>query len=105
MKKYLPEGYLFETAENKEALKNFSSLENAFKEQRILEAKATMCDSLHNLIVDLNGIKGIIPKITFLIWKSWEFRVCKEPHKKWAGTSCHFPFGKIIFYFENLWFT
>ena len=62
MKKYLPEGYLFETAENKEALKNFSALENAFKEQRILEAKATMCDSLHNLIVDLNGIKGIIPR-------------------------------------------
>ncbi|MBQ4156122.1 MAG: S1 RNA-binding domain-containing protein [Clostridia bacterium] len=62
MKKYLPEGYIFDTRENKEALKNLSSLEIAFKEQKQLEAKATMCDSSHNLIVDLNGIKGVIPR-------------------------------------------
>ncbi|MBQ5590090.1 MAG: S1 RNA-binding domain-containing protein, partial [Clostridia bacterium] len=38
------------------------SLENCFKENKIIEAKALMCDSNHNLIVDLNGIKGIIPR-------------------------------------------
>lgn len=62
MKKYLPEGYSFETVENKENIKNLASLENAFKEQKIIEAKALMCDSKHNLIVDLNGIKGVIPR-------------------------------------------
>ncbi len=62
MKKYLPEGYIFDTRENKETIKSLSSLENAFKEQKVIEAKATMCDSSHNLIVDLNGIRGIIPR-------------------------------------------
>ncbi len=62
MKKYLPEGYSFETQENKESIKNISSLENSFKEQKIIEAQAIMCDSKHNLIIDLNGIKGIIPR-------------------------------------------
>lgn len=62
MKKYFPEGYTFETQENKDFLKSIATLENAFKEEKILEAKAVMCDSNHNLIVDLNGIKGIIPR-------------------------------------------
>ena len=62
MKKYLPEGYFFETQENKEAIKTINSLEVCFKEQKIIEAKAIMCDSSHNLIVDLNGIRGIIPR-------------------------------------------
>ena len=62
MKKHLPEGYLFETKENKEAFKNQTALENSMKEQKIIESKALMCDSAHNLIIDLNGIKGIIPR-------------------------------------------
>ena len=62
MKKYYPEGFLFTTEENKEALKNIQTLENAMQEQKILEARALMCDSEHNLVVDLNGIKGIIPR-------------------------------------------
>ena len=62
MKKYLPEGYLFETKENKEAIKNISALEESLKEQKVLEARTLMCDSSHNLIIDLNGIKGIIPR-------------------------------------------
>lgn len=60
MKKYFPEGYFFETKENKELLKNLTSLESAFKDEKIIEARAIMCDSEHNLIIDLNGIKGII---------------------------------------------
>ena len=31
-------------------------------EGRILEARVTLCDSGHNLIVDLVSMKGIIPK-------------------------------------------
>lgn len=31
-------------------------------EDRILEAKATLCDRDHNLHVDLGAIKGIIPR-------------------------------------------
>lgn len=62
MKKYFPEGYFFETKDNTETIKSINALEIAFKEQKIIEAKAVMCDSNHNLIVDLNGIKGIIPR-------------------------------------------
>lgn len=60
MKKYFPEGYFFETKENEELLKNLASLEAAFKSEKVIEARAIMCDSEHNLIIDLNGIKGII---------------------------------------------
>lgn len=62
MKKYLPEGYIYETNSNKEAIKNLNALEVSFKENTVIEAIATMCDAEHNLIVDLNGIKGIIPR-------------------------------------------
>ena len=37
-------------------------LEDAKNSEKILEAKACVCDSSHNLIVDLAGIKGIIPR-------------------------------------------
>ena len=39
-----------------------SVLTDAYDKQRILEAKAVMCDSEHNLIVDLGGIRGVIPR-------------------------------------------
>ena len=35
---------------------------NTIYDNKVIEAKATMCDSSHNLIVDLNGIRGIIPR-------------------------------------------
>ncbi len=62
MSKYMSEGYLIDTPENKNYIKNYSSLYEAYQQNRILEASAVVCDSEHNLIVDLNGIKGIIPK-------------------------------------------
>ena len=37
-------------------------LSEAMNEQKILEAKAIICDSRHNLIVDLGSMKGIIPR-------------------------------------------
>ncbi len=59
---YLPEGKLLQTAQNKMALSSFDNLKKAMASKTIIESRAILCDSLHNLIVDLNGIKGIIPK-------------------------------------------
>ena len=57
-----PEGWLLETAENREALRTPGGLARAMEEDRILEARALVCDSGHNLIVDLDCMKGIIPR-------------------------------------------
>ena len=62
MKKYLPEGKLFDTAGNKNYLKNEQSLAEAYAHSAILEAQAVICDSDHNLIVDLPCGRGIIPR-------------------------------------------
>lgn len=63
MTKYLPEGQLINTVENKNAIKSIFSLQEAMIQGKILEARAKICDSEHNLIVDLPCIKGIIPHI------------------------------------------
>lgn len=60
---YLPEGKLINTAENKRALSTLSDMIEAKNTQKILEAKAIVCDAQHNLIVDMGGIKGIIPRL------------------------------------------
>lgn len=57
-----PEGWLLETAENREALRTSAGLIRAKEDDRILEARALICDSGHNLIVDLDSMKGIIPR-------------------------------------------
>jgi len=57
-----PEGWLLETAENREALRTPGGLMRAMEDDRILEARALICDSGHNLIVDLDSMKGIIPR-------------------------------------------
>ncbi len=62
MTKYLPEGQLINTVENKNFQKSVFSLQEAMAQGRILEARAVICDSEHNLIVDLPCIKGIIPR-------------------------------------------
>ena len=54
---YKPEGTC--SVEEKPSL---SLLEKARATNRILEAKAVMCDNEHNLIVDLGEIKGVIPR-------------------------------------------
>lgn len=58
---YKPEGQLIDTPENRESLKSLQGLKEAMLTGRILEARATVCDGEHNLIVDLGGIRGIIP--------------------------------------------
>lgn len=59
---YYPEGRLINTAENLAGISSLAQLAESHKEGRILEARAIVCDSSHNLIVDLGSIKGIIPR-------------------------------------------
>lgn len=62
MNKYLPEGQLINNPDNKNYLKTVFLLQEAMQQGRILESRAIICDSEHNLIVDLPCIKGIIPR-------------------------------------------
>lgn len=62
MTHFFPEGILSEKTENNNYLKNLSSLTEAMHEGRILESIVNVCDCSHNLILNLNGIKGIIPR-------------------------------------------
>lgn len=59
---YYPEGRLMNTVENLSAMQSLSQLNEAFHDGRIMEARALVCDSSHNLIVDLGVMKGIIPR-------------------------------------------
>ena len=60
---YYPEGYLINTVENQNSIKNKTTLNECMLTGKILEARAIVCDSEHNLIVDLPCMKGIIPRI------------------------------------------
>lgn len=61
--KYLPEGSLISTSENREYTSSFEGLERAMQEGKILEGIVKMCDSeAMDLHLDLYGITGIIPK-------------------------------------------
>lgn len=59
---YYPEGRLMNTVENLSSMQSLSQLNEAFHEGRILEARAVVCNSSHDLIVDLGAIRGIIPR-------------------------------------------
>lgn len=60
--RYLPEGGLIATCENREYVGSLAGLERAMAEGKILEGMAVACDRELNITVDLYGIKGIIPK-------------------------------------------
>ncbi len=62
MSEYLPEGKLISTKENINILHSLQLLNEAKRSETILEAYAVVCDSKHNLIVELGGMKGIIPR-------------------------------------------
>ncbi len=62
MSEYLPEGKLISTQENINTLCSPQLLNEAKKSEKILEARACICDSQHNLVVDLGSMKGIIPR-------------------------------------------
>ena len=60
--KFHPEGVLIDLPENKAAMSSRAALAEAEKNQKILEAKAILCDSGHNLVVDLGCMRGVIPR-------------------------------------------
>ncbi len=61
MESIYPEGYLINSIENRLKTKNAASLKEAADNGDILEATALLCDADHNLIVNIGGIRGIIP--------------------------------------------
>ena len=62
MKKYYPEGILFESRQNKKSMESISNLRECYFNEKILEGRVTLCDREHNLYVDLGVIQGIIPR-------------------------------------------
>ncbi|MDO5560573.1 MAG: S1 RNA-binding domain-containing protein [Oscillospiraceae bacterium] len=63
MKKYYPEGMLYDTEDNKSTIKDINCLMEAIDTGKIIEAYAMICDNDHNLIVDLPCIRGVIPRL------------------------------------------
>lgn len=63
MNQYLPEGYRIATEENKRAISSPAGLHQAMQSGTVLEARVLVCDSAHNLIVDLPCMQGIIPRL------------------------------------------
>ena len=59
---YYPEGKLTETKQNEKYLSSLDMLAEAKRLGIILESRASMCDSSHNLIVPLPCAEGIIPR-------------------------------------------
>ena len=59
---YHPEGALLHTAQNKEYLASPTALERAWREERILEAPALLCDAQMRLHVDLGCMRGYIAR-------------------------------------------
>jgi len=59
---YQPEGYQIETEENQKILRSVSLLREAYYYGSVLEGRALLCDSAHNLHVDLGCMRGVIPR-------------------------------------------
>lgn len=59
---YKPEGSLYTTDLNTRLISSAEGLREAMNKEIILEARASICDSSHNLIIDLPCGKGIIPR-------------------------------------------
>ncbi len=62
MKNYYPEGRLLETTENRRTVCSPTALTEAAAREDLLEGRAMICDSQHNLVVDLGCMQGIIPR-------------------------------------------
>lgn len=62
MKEYYPEGWLGETTENRRSMMTPSALALAQVSETVLEATVQMCDTDHNLTVNLGCMQGIIPR-------------------------------------------
>lgn len=62
MNNYRPEGCLYQTALNQKLISTTEGLREAMEKDIILEAKAVVCDSGHNLIAELPCGKAVIPR-------------------------------------------
>ncbi len=65
MTEYLPEGFLFGTADNDFRLRSLQALTECIHSGKILEAPCIICDNEHNLQVAFPNnpnVKGIIPR-------------------------------------------
>lgn len=62
MNKILPEGRLIDTPENNQNIEFLKRTDKDIPPEIIIEARAVLCDTEHNLHIDLNGLKGIIPR-------------------------------------------
>lgn len=62
MNYFLPEGRLTDAQENRLAMESPAALREAWAKGQILEARADICDSSHNLWVDLGCMQGFIPR-------------------------------------------
>lgn len=59
---YKPEGSLYASDQNSRFISSADGLREAMNKEIILEARVSVCDSSHNLIVDLPCGKGFIPR-------------------------------------------
>lgn len=57
-----PEGAKLDTPENREHTSSLSALEYAMNTGSILEGRAALCDSMHDLIVEVGPFRGVIPR-------------------------------------------
>ncbi len=62
MNGFYPEGKIYKLPENKRCMSSLSALADAQVRETVLEAPVIMCDTEHNLIVDLGCVRGIIPR-------------------------------------------
>lgn len=62
MIEYYPEGKLINKAENRSYISSLQGIMEAQQDGKILEARAIVCDSSHNLIVEIGSVRGIIPR-------------------------------------------
>ncbi|MCD8005591.1 MAG: S1 RNA-binding domain-containing protein [Oscillospiraceae bacterium] len=62
MIKFPPEGYLIKKSENLEYQSSIEGLRKAMEENIILETKADMCTSSHDLIVNLPCMNALMPR-------------------------------------------
>lgn len=63
MNKYLPEGYLIRTEQNRQFTSGVTALKKAMENGIILEGVCRLCDRDHNLHVSLGEFEGIIPRM------------------------------------------
>ena len=62
MNRFLPEGWLLTDIENRRTQSSLARLQEARASKTVLEAVAEMCDSEHNLWVNLGIMRGVIPR-------------------------------------------